>query len=83
MVQPPPTHLQNIGSWTNYFAYDYSSVMMNSGAKIPLGIENVQFFPPNPWQMMISLNPLDALMPKMPYSFFANIWVRVTSGARG
>ena len=29
------------------------------------------------------LNPLDALIPKIPSSFFAEFWVRVTSGARG
>ena len=32
---------------------------------------------------MIFLNPLDALIPKIPFSFFAAFWVRVTSGARG
>ena len=39
--------------------------------------------PPNPWQMMTFLNPLDALIPKMPFSFFAEFWVRVTSRAQG
>ena len=39
--------------------------------------------PPNTWQMMTSLNPLDALIPKIPCSFFAEFWVRVTSEARG
>ena len=31
------------------------------------------FFPPNIWQMMTFLNPLDALIPKIPFSFFAEI----------
>ena len=41
--------------------------------------------PPNAWQMMTFLNLLDALIPKIPFSFsfFAEFWVRVTSGARG
>ena len=30
----------------------------------------VKFFPPNIWQMMIFLNPLGALIPKIPFSFF-------------
>ena len=29
------------------------------------------------------LNPLDALIPKIPFSVFADFWVRVTSGAWG
>ena len=33
--------------------------------------------------MMIFLNPLEMLIPKIPISFFAEFWVRVTSGARG
>ena len=37
--------------------------------------------PPNTWQMMTLLNPLDALIPKIPFSFFAECWVRVTSRA--
>ena len=32
----------------------------------------VNFFPPNIWQMMTFLNPLDALIPKIPFSFFAD-----------
>ena len=41
-------------------------------------------FAPNPWQMMTFLNPLDALIPEIPFSFFfAEFSVRVTSGARG
>ena len=36
-----------------------------------MSIANGQFFPPpNPWQMMTVLNPLDALIPKNPFSFF-------------
>ena len=41
------------------------------------------FFSPNAWQMMTFLNPLDALIPQIPFSFFAAYLVRVTSGARG
>ena len=33
--------------------------------------------------MMTFLNPLDALIPKIPFSFFAEFWARVTPGARG
>ena len=33
--------------------------------------------------MMFFLNPLDALIPKIPFSFFANFWVWVTSEAGG
>ena len=29
------------------------------------------------------LNPLDALIPNIPFSFVAEFWVRVTSGAGG
>ena len=43
----------------------------------------VKKFPPNPWQMMLFLNPLDALIPKIPFSFFAEFWVWVASEARG
>ena len=32
---------------------------------------------------MTLLNPLDALIPKIPSSFFADFWVWVTSEARG
>ena len=60
---------------------------MNSGAEgaeIFLSIKIGQFFfSPNPWQMMTFLNPLDALIPKIPFPFFAEFWVRVTSEARG
>ena len=41
------------------------------------------FFSPNAWQIMIFLKPLNALIPKIPLSFFAEFWVWVTSGARG
>ena len=43
----------------------------------------VKFFSPNIWQLMTFLNPLDALIPKIPFSFFADFWVWVTSEARG
>ena len=46
----------------------------------------VKFFfhlPPNVWQMMTFLNPLDTLIPRFPFSFFAEVWVRVTSEAPG
>ena len=43
----------------------------------------VDFFAPNVWQMMIFLNPLRALIPKIPLSFFNEFGVRVTSGAQG
>ena len=33
--------------------------------------------------MMTFLNPLDALIPKIPFSFFPDFWVWVTSEARG
>ena len=33
--------------------------------------------------MMTFLNPLDTLIPKIPFSFFAEFWVRVTSRAPG
>ena len=33
--------------------------------------------------MMAFLNPLDALIPKIPFSFFADFWVWVTSEAWG
>ena len=60
---------------------------MNSGAEgaeIFFGIENGQKkFSPNPWQMMTFLNPLNALIPKIPFSIFADFWVWVTSGAQG
>ena len=40
------------------------------------------FFSPNTWQMMTFLKPLDALIPKVPFLFFAEFRVRVTSGAQ-
>ena len=33
--------------------------------------------------MMTPLDPLGALIPKVPFSFFADFWVWVTSEARG
>ena len=41
------------------------------------------FCSPNTRPMMTFLNPLDALIPKIPFSFFAEFRVRVTSGAPG
>ena len=35
------------------------------------------------WQMMTFLNPLNAMIPKIPFSFFSDFWVWVTSGAQG
>ena len=44
-----------------------------------LSIENGQIvFSPNTWQMPTFLNPLGALIPKIPFSFFAEFFVRVT-----
>ena len=43
----------------------------------------VCFFSPNIWQMMTFLNPHDALIPKIPFSFFVDFWVQVISAARG
>ena len=42
----------------------------------------VKKFSPILWQMMTCLNPLDALIRKVPFSLFAKFWVRVTSGVR-
>ena len=41
------------------------------------------FFAPNPWQMMTLLTPLDALIPRIPFSLSAEFRVRVTSGPSG
>ena len=51
--------------------------------KVFWSIENGQknCFSPNTWQMMAFLNPLDVMIPKIPFSFFAEVWVRVTSSA--
>ena len=35
--------------------------------------ENHQIHPSNTWQMKIFLSPLDALIPKNPFSFFAEV----------
>ena len=48
-----------------------------------LSIKNGQFFSPNLWPVMDFLNPLDALFRKIPFSFFADFWVWVTSEAWG
>ena len=54
------------------------------GAENFLSIENGQFFfSPNVWQNDVFMNHVDALIPKIPFSFFAELWVRVTSGAQG
>ena len=60
-------------------------VIMNSGAegavRLFRALKMVNFFfPPNSRQTM---NPLDAPIPKIPLPFFAEFWVRVTSGAGG
>ena len=62
------------------------TIVMNSGAT---GTENFLehwkwsiFFSPNTWQTMPFLNPLDALIPQIPFSFFAEFWIRVTSGGQ-
>ena len=34
----------------------------------------VKIFSPNTWQMILFLNPLDALIPTMPFSFFCRTW---------
>ena len=41
------------------------------------------FFPSNTGQMMTFLNPLDALIPRIPFSFSVEFWVWVTSAAWG
>ena len=41
------------------------------------------FFAPNIWQMMTFSEPPDALIPKIPFSSFADFWVCVTSEAWG
>ena len=46
-----------------------------------LSIKNGPFFSLDIWQMMTFLNPLDTS--KIQLSFFDDIWVRVTSEARG
>ena len=47
-----------------------------------LPIENGLFFLPNPWHTKTFLNPLDVLIPKILFSFFAEFCVRVTSRAQ-
>ena len=56
---------------------------MKSGAENFLSIKIGRFFSPNIRQMMTFLNPLDALIPKIPFSFFSDFWVWVTSEAHG
>ena len=43
---------------------------MNTGAKGAEALKMVKIFSPNIWQMMTFLNSLDALIPKIPFSFF-------------
>ena len=53
---------------------------MNSGAKGAegfLSIRNGQNFSTNMWQMMTFLNPLDALIPKIP---FGHVVIAVRKG---
>ena len=66
-IQPPKTGGEGAQLTRQLISYELGSI----------------FFTPSAWQMMISLNPLDALIPKIPLSCFAEFWVRVTSGARG
>ena len=47
-----------------------------------ISIENGQFFSTKSMANDDSSEPLDALIPKIPFSFFVKLWVRVTSGAR-
>ena len=64
----------------------HQSVIMNSGAEKFFEHSNWSiFFSSNTRQMMTVLNPLDALIPKIPFSFFffADFWVWVTSEAWG
>ena len=35
----------------------------------------IKFFPPNTWQMMIFLNPLDALIPNAEFLVRVRVWV--------
>ena len=48
-------------------------MIMNLGAEgaenFVWALEIVNLFSPNPWQMSTFLNPLDALIPKIPFSF--------------
>ena len=46
-------------------------------------VENGQSAPQKTWQLMTFLNPFNALIPKIPFSFFAEFQVWATSGARG
>ena len=62
----------------------HDELWCQSRRKKILSIENGRFFfSSNTWQMMIFLNPLDALPPKIPFSFCAELWVQVTSGGLG
>ena len=39
----------------------------------PKALKMVTFFSPNTWQILTFLNPLNALIPKIPFSFFAEM----------
>ena len=43
----------------------------------------VNFFPPNTWQIMTFLNPLDALIPKAPFSLLPRFGSGSPPGPRG
>ena len=56
---------------------------MNSGAEVPNWFLSIRkLFLPNTRQAVF-LNLLDALISKIPFSLFAEFWVRVASGAPG
>ena len=62
----------------------FSVTLLPKAPKNILRIEDGQnVFSSSIWQMMVFLNPFDAMIPKILFSFFAHFWVRVTSEARG
>ena len=83
-IEPPKTGgegVQDKGSIDRTI----NQLLWTLAPKMFFSIENAQIPPPPPttWQMMTFPNPLDALIPKIPFSFFVDFWVRVTSGAQG
>ena len=56
----------------------YNELLRQRCRKFFCALKTVNFFSPNLWQMMLFLNPLHALIPKIPFSFFADFWVWVT-----
>ena len=58
-------------------------MIMKSGSEGADNFLTIDPPPPNTWQLMMFLDPLDALIPKIPFSFFAEFRVRATSGAPG